>query len=422
MSALATLDALTPKLNLREPEIPADLAGSPRRARVWFLLSGLFAVLGLSGALAAGIVPRIEREQQLRASAAEASTKMPRVTVVRAQAMSSTEERVLPGNALPLLEAALYPRATGYIKSRLVDIGDRVQEGQLLAVIDAPDVDDQLAQAKADLAQTTANLAKAKAEAVYASSQEQRYRRMVLTNAVSQLDYEKTVQEAGVARAAVGAMEAAIKVNEANVQRLTDLQGFEKIIAPFPGVITARHVEQGDLVSANSTAVELFHLMRTDVLRVFVNVPQVFAGDVQVGQQAQIYRREDPRRSFTGTVTRTAEALDPATRTLLTEVQVPNPEGALQAGLYLQVKFQFQRRAPSVLVPAGALATRSNGPRLAILDEQGRVHYKTVQLGRDFGKEVEVVAGLDAGERVVVRPGDDLPEGTVVEMARPVAE
>jgi RND family efflux transporter MFP subunit len=316
---------------------------------------------------------------------------------------------------LPLLEAGLFPRATGYIKTRLVDIGDRVQAGQLLAVIDAPDIDDQLAQAKADLAQAKANLAKAKADETFASAEEQRYRRLVSSQAASQEEYQSKVQANGVAKAVVVAMQASIQVNEAAVQRFTDLQSFEKISAPFPGVITARNIDPGDLVSANSPARELFHVMRTDTLRVFVNVPQVFATGIQVGQEAAAYQRDNPSKQFAGKVTRTADALDPNTRTLLTEVQVPNPDNALRPGMYLQVKFVFRRVTPSIRIPAAAIVVR-NGPRLvAVLDAQHTVHYRDVQLGRDFGDEIEVLSGLSAGDTVVVHPGDDIPEGTAVE-------
>jgi RND family efflux transporter MFP subunit len=159
----------------------------------------------------------------------------------------------------------------------------------------------------------------------------------------------------------------------------------------------------------------MFHVVRVDTLRVFTNVPQQFSTDVKVGQKAVVYRREDPRRTFAGTITRTADALDQSTRTLLTEVQVPNPNGALRPGMYLQVQFFFERQSPTVLVPAAALAARTDGPRVAVLDAGDRVHYRTVQLGRDFGKETEVLFGIDAGETVVVNPSDELPDGTRVQ-------
>jgi RND family efflux transporter MFP subunit len=383
------------------------------------LAVGALAAVALGGALAAGFKPRLQQERALDASAAAASAAAPRVTVATARAAAPTTDQLLPGNTLPLLEAAIYPRATGYVKSRLVDIGDRVKEGQLLAVIDAPDLDDQLAQNQANLIQAKANLAKAKADEVYAKNQLDRYKDLLPTKSASQSEYEGVVAAYGVAQATVGAMEAAIKVNEATVQRLTDLTRFEKITAPFAGVITARHIDPGDLLSADSTNREIFHIMRTDIVRVFVNVPQAYSTGIEVGQTALVYRRNDPNKQYTGKVTRTADALDPNTRTLLTEIQVPNPNNELRPGMYLQVKFLMHRTVVPVIIPGAALATRKEGPRVGVLDDQHRVHYRQVQLGRDFGAEIEVIAGLKAGDSVVVHAGDDIPEGTVVEAVAP---
>jgi RND family efflux transporter MFP subunit len=369
------------------------------------------ALVVLGGALAVGAVPRLRQERALDAAAAEAASRPPRVDVALARRAPAGSERVLPGNARPLLEASLYARATGYIKTRRVDIGDHVTQGQLLAEIAAPDVDDQLAQARANLAQARANLRLAEANAGLARITLSRDLATGDATSRQQIDQDRATVDTTAAQ--VQASRASIRVNQAAVQRFKDLQGFQKIMAPFAGVITARNIDPGDLISADSpsSARELFHLMRTDVLRVLVDVPQVFATDLRVGQSATVYRREDPLTKFTGKVTRTANALDAATRTLRTEVQVPNPVGALRPGMYLQVKFLFDRQVVPVRVPSAALATRARGPRVAVLDGRQRVHYREVKLGRDFGAEVEVVAGLKPGERVVVHPGDDLPEG-----------
>jgi RND family efflux transporter MFP subunit len=217
--------------------------------------------------------------------------------------------------------------------------------------------------------------------------------------------------------AQVESARASIQVNQATVQQYTDLQSFQKIVAPFSGVITARHVDPGALVTADnpSETREIFHLMQTDPLRVFVNVPQVYATTVAPGQEAVVYRQEDPLRQFSGQVTRTAKALDPNTRTLLTQVDVPNPTDALQPGMYLRVKFVAARAATSVLIPSAALVTRNDGPEVALLDENKTVRYRKVQLGRDYGAEIEVTAGLSAGETIIVHPGDALAEGQGVE-------
>ncbi len=372
-------------------------------------------VVVLAGGLTVGTLPRLHQTRAVNAAAAEVSRARPRVTVAMARHVAPNAERLLPGNSLPLLEAGLYARTTGFLKRRLVDIGDRVHEGQLLAEISAPDVDDQLAQAKANADQAKANLALARANAELAKTTLERHVKSGFAVTPEQLDEDRAKVKTTAAQ--VEATQASIDVNQSLVQRYTDLQGFQKIVAPFPGVITARNVDPGDLISADSasTTKEMFHLMRTDVLRVFVNVPQVFATGIKVGQDAIVYRRDDPQKQYAGKVTRTADALDPNTRTLLTEVQVPNPDNALRPGMYLQVKFVFDRGVMPILIPAAALATRSDGPRLVVLDENHRVQYRAVQLGRDYGAEIEVIAGMNAGETVVVHPGDDIPAGTAVE-------
>jgi len=394
-------------------------AGGQRRhgSGLRILGFGTLVATALTAALAAGTAPRLRQEQQLAAATAAAAAARPLVTVAVAERMAANAERVLPGNTLPLLEASIYARTNGYLKSRRVDIGDRVAQGRLLAEIAAPDIDAQLAQAKANLAQAQANLPLAEANNELARVTLARDIKAGAGTATSweQIDQDKA--QVKVTAAQVEAARASIQVNEAAVQRYTELQGFQKIIAPFPGVITARNVDAGDLISADTpnTTKELFHLMRTDVLRVFVNVPQVFATGIKVGESAAVYLRDDPAKQFPGKVTRTADVLDPNTRTLLTEVDVPNPDNVLRPGMYLQVKFIFERNVMPVMVPAAALATRSGAPRLAVLDDEQRVQYRTVQLGRDFGAEIAVIAGLNGGETIVVHPGDDIPEGTVVE-------
>jgi len=381
------------------------------------LAIGALVLVALTGALAAGTFPRLARERAVNAEAETVANSLLRVTVVAARPAAKQAERVLPGNALPLLDAALFARTNGYIKARYVDIGDRVKQGQLLAEITAPDIDAQFAQAQANFTLARANLPLAQANLELAQITLTRDLLAVAVKAVSQQQIDQDRATVKTNAASVEVAQASIQVNEAAVQRFTELQGFQKITAPFQGVITARNIDPGDLVSADTpnTTKELFHVMRTDVLRVFVNVPQVFATGVQVGQSAVVYQRDNPLQPFPGKVTRTADALDANTRTLLTEVQVPNPESALRPGMYLQVKFVFDRTALPVRIPAAALATRTGGPRVAVLDGQHRVRYRTVQTGRDYGAEIDVIAGLKAGDSVVVHPGDDIPEGTAVE-------
>ena len=391
--------------------------GLPRSSRLRALGIGLLAAAALAGALALGTLPRLHRELVASDAAAAVAAALPKVSVAVVERMTADAERVLPGNSLPLLEAAIYARTTGYLKSRHVDIGDRVAQGTLLAEIAAPDIDAQLAQARANLAQAKANLPLAEANAELAKKTLARDMEAGPGRATSWAQIDQDRAQVKVTAAQVEAARASIQVNEAAVQRFVELQGFQKITAPFPGVITARNIDAGDLISADapSSTRELFHLMRTDVLRVFVNVPQIYATGITIGQTASVYLREDPARQYAGKVTRTAEALDPNTRTLLTEVEVPNPENALRPGMYLQVKLVFDHNVMPVIIPAAALATRSGGPRVAVLDGQMHVHYRTVQLGRDFGAEIAVLGGLKPGETVVIHPGDDIPEGTAVE-------
>ena len=403
-----TVEKLGPVLTQAESE-------SRRWAGRRVLVIVVLAVIALGGALAAGALPRLRQEKQMDAAATQAAAQPPMVTVVAAQRVAAAAERVLPGHTLPLLEAALYARATGFIQLRLVDIGDRVAEGQLLAEIATPEIDAQLDQARATLLQTRATVLRNEADEALAAANLARANRLSPVQGIAQQELDTNVSQAKAARATTAASKATLKVNEAEIERLQALQSFQKVTAPFAGVITARNVDPGALVTADSTTRELFHLMRTDVLRVFVNVPQVFSTGVKVGQKAVVYRRESPSKEFKGKVTRTADALDPNTRTLVTEVQIPNPDNALRPGMYLQVKFVFDRGVERVLIPAAALATRIKGPRVAVLDDQHRVHYRAVELGRDHGAQIEVIAGLKPGETVVVHPGDDLPEGTVVQ-------
>jgi RND family efflux transporter MFP subunit len=384
---------------------------------LWPWLIGITAVIALGGALVAGTLPRLRRQHELQEAAHEVAIALPRVTVVTTKYANAATERVLPGNCHPLLEAAIFARTTGYLKSRRVDIGDHVKEGDVLAEIATPEVDAQLEQARATLLLTRANLVRDKATESLAEIELNRSRNLLARQAAPQQEYDTYFAQSKVASANVKATESTIQVYQANIQRLETLQSFQKVIAPFSGVITARNIDPGDLVSADSptSSREMYHLVQMDTLRVFVNVPQVFSTDVKVGQKAIVYRREDPKRTFVGTITRTADALDLSTRTLLTEVQVSNEGMALRPGMYLQVKFLFERQVPTVLIPAAALATRSDGPRLAVMDQQHHVHYQKVQLGRDFGIETEVLTGVEAGQTVVIHPGDDLPDGTQVE-------
>lgn len=407
-----------PPMDEFPPSASADEPSRPWRTRSVAAL-GIVLTFGLFTALAAATVPRIRNQRALDAAAAAQADALPRMTVATVKNTAVETDRELPGNAAAFLTTAVYGRTNGYLKTRLVDIGDRVHAGQLLGEIAAPELDAQLEEAKATLLQSKANLLKLQAEATYAKAEEGRYRPLLARGATTKESYEQKLAAWKMADAAVAAMEATIKVNEADIQRLSALQSFEKLTAPFNAVVTARNVDPGDLITADnpSTERQLFRVAQIDTLRVFVDVPQVFSTDIKPGQTALLHRREDPAHQYTGKVTRTANALDPNTRTLRTEVDVPNPTGALLPGMYLQVKFVFNRENPPVVIPTAAVVVRTGGPKVALLDARDTVHYRDVKLGRDFGTDVEVLTGLRSGERVVVYPGDDLPEGKPIQPA-----
>jgi RND family efflux transporter MFP subunit len=374
----------------------------------------------LVGMGVAGTLPRLRREHGLKTAASEAASTPPAVSVVVARQAPADRERLLPGNSLPLFETTIYARTNGYLKRRLVDIGDRVETGDLLAEIETPEVDDQLDQARATLAQTTANLERDKANKEFADVELERVTRLRKQGSISHEEHDRQVAATKVAAATVQATEATIKLNEADVQRLTDLKSFEKISAPFRGIITLRNYDAGSLMVAdNRTMLPMFRLAQIDTLRVMVAVPQVYSTEIHVDQAATVFRREDPQRQFAGKVTRMANALDPNTRTMLTEVQVANPDGALLPGMYLQVKFVTTKQALRILIPAAALVTGAEGVTVPVVDDQSVVHYNKVELGHDFGAEVEVTAGLKGGETIVVHPGDTISEGTLVQTVSP---
>ena len=395
-----------------------DLAfeSKPWKTR-WVASLGVLGSILLAGLFIAATAPRIRNQHELAEAATTQTNARPRLTAVTVRSGSPNMERELPGNAQAYLDATIYGRTAGYLKRLAVDIGDPVKAGQFMAEIATPEVDAQLLEAKATLLQSKANLLKLQADETFAKSEEGRYRPLVKRGAVTQEAYEQKLTTWQSAAATVAAMQATIKVNEADIQRLSALQSFETLTAPFNGVVTARNVDPGDLVTADNPSTErmLFRVAQIDPLRVYVDVPQVFSTDVKQGQTAILYRREDPSRQFTGTVTRTANALDTNTRTLRTEVDVPNRKGELLPGMYLQVRFIFDRGVVPMMIPTAAVIVRTAGAKVAVLDEHDAVHYRDVKLGRDFGSEVETLSGVRAGERVIVYPGDDLPEGTVVD-------
>lgn len=414
------MNATAPQPTHADPDRVEEPPARPSFFRLIALAVLALAALGALGV--AGVRARHRQEADRTGSAEATRTDRPRVLVVTAERAAPKVEQVLPGTAYPLRETAVYARTSGYLRKWYVDIGDEVTEGQLLAEIDTPEVDAQLLQARAALGESQATRDRNRASAELSRLNRDRIRQTYSGGAGSRQELDDAEANFKVASATVQLSEATIKASEANVRRLEDLQRFQKVTAPFAGVITARNYDPGALVVADSsTGREMFHLAQIDTLRVFADVPQTFATALRPGQPAPVSRRELPGREFAASVARTTQSVNVQTRTLRVEVDVPNRDRALLPGMYLQVRFQLDNPGNVVRVPGAAVVVRAEGPKVALVDAAGAVSYRPVKLGRDYGQVVEVTEGLSGGERVVVRPGDDLADGTLVEPTAPGA-
>src|SRR5437899_11680009 len=312
------------------------------------------------------------------------------VNVATAKHDDNPKELILPGTFQAFNQTTIFPRSNGYVKSWKVDIGDNVQAGQLLAEIATPEVDQQLAQARAqeEIAKVTAD----------------RWRDLVEKKVVSKQEYDQN--------------EKAYEAAQANLQQLEKIQGFQQIVAPFTGKITARNIDIGTLVTAGTgnSGTPLFSMVQSDPLRVYVFVPQTNAASMREGLKAKILVQERPGQDFEGTVTRTAGALDPTSRTMQVEVQVPNHDGNLYAGMYGQVKFLLPDDNAPIVVPADAFVFRAQGPQVVTVTNDSRIHWQKISVGRDFGTQLEVLDGLAENAKVVINPNDDLVEGVQVQV------
>ena len=389
----------------REPTVSAERQRSPRGGRA--LLLGLAVMAGLLGlGIYSGVRGRSATDATLRRTTADASVLA--VTVVSPTPSAATQEIRLPGTTQAFTDAPIFARTSGYVKGWYFDIGAHVKQGQLLAEIETPEVDQQLEQARADLETARANLRQAQITA-------DRWRALLESDSVSR-------QETDQAVSALSAMKATADSNVANVRRLEQLQGFEKIYAPFEGVITARNVDIGVLINAgsNTSGRELFHMTAIHTLRVFVAVPEVYSRVASPGSTATLTLDEFPGRSFKGTLVRNANAIDLASRTLLVEVDVDNLHGELLPGAYVFVHLQLPKQIASVAVPANTLLFRAEGPQVAVIRD-GRAQLVPVTIGRDYGTTLEIVAGLQPTDQVIVAPSDSLVSGTRVRIAGPPA-
>jgi RND family efflux transporter MFP subunit len=379
-------------------ELEQQSQSSGSHSQLFKYLIGVVIVLVI-----AGVFTLAQRRSQYQALAKETETlAVPTVSVIHPTTESSQEDLVLPGNTQAYVESPIYARTNGYLKKWYRDIGSRVRQGEILADIDAPEVDQQLAQARADLntAQANAHLSEITAT---------RYEELIKTDGVSK-------QEVDNAAGDYAAKKATVASSEANLRRLEELESFKHIYAPFSGVITRRNVDIGTLINAGNggTSQQLFFLSQTDPIRVYVSVPEIYAPSIHSGLGAYLELTQYPGRKFQGKVVRTAEAIDPGTRTLLTEVDVPNKSDELLPGGYAQVHLAIKVDAARLQVPVNALLFRSEGLRAISIDTDHKIHLRPLIIGRDYGTALEVLQGLDAKDWIVLNPAESLEEGQQV--------
>jgi len=351
-----------------------------------------------------GIISRVHARSNLAKETAAATILQ--VTTLKPTQSSAFEDLVLPGSVQAFIEAPIYARTSGYLKSWNTDIGSPVKKGQLLAEIEAPEVDQQYSQAQADLGTAHAN-------SELALSTNERWKGLLATHSVSQQDADTKAGDAAAKRAAEESAGA-------NLRRLRDLESFKRVLAPFDGVVTQRNTDVGALITAGqNSGAALFRIADTSKLRIYVLVPEPYAAATVPGMEAELRFSEHTGKSFPAAVVRTANALDPALRTLQVELQVDNPHGELFPGSYAEVHFKVPGSSESLSVPANSLLFRAAGLQVAIVDADDHVRLKTIQPGRDFGKSIEVLSGIGANDNVVVNPPDSLTDGTAVQIAPP---
>ena len=373
-----------------QPNQPA-----PRSGRLALIV---VAVLLLAGAFT------IARRVTERGALAKETEKLaiPTVGVTRPSTEPASDQLVLPAQLQPYVESAIFARTNGYLLRWSRDIGSHVSKGELLAEIDTPEIDQELLQAKAARQQTEAQLQLAKSTA-------ERWTNLRKTDSVSQQEADQQVSAYAQAQANFAAADA-------NVRRLQQLESFKRVYSPIAGVITRRNTDVGALITTGSTGQgrELFDVAQFDPLRVFVSVPQMNAPSIRAGLPAYIELREYPGQKFNGKVVRTADAIDPATRTLLTEIELPNPAGRLLPGSYAEVHFAVPIQTTRMSVPVNTILFRPEGPRVAVVSGDHKVHLKPITIGRDFGTKVEILEGLDANDQIVLNPADSLEDGQEV--------
>jgi len=379
-----------------------DVRRRPRPHRGWLGLA--ITLIAVAALLGSGIWSRVRARTALKVETAQVA--LTAVSVVSPKQTAPAEEIILPGNVQPFITSPIYARTNGYLRKWYADIGAHVKQGQLLAVIETPEVDQQLEQSLSNLNTAKANLA-------LAEITKNRYQGLLKSNAVAQQDADNAV-------GTYNANKAIVEANQANVKQLQALQSFEKIYAPFDGVITARNTDIGDLINSGSSGgvkTDLFHIAQPGKLRVYVNVPEEYSQGIKVGMTADLNLAEFPGRNFQGKLVRTAEAINMTTRTLLIEVDVDNPTGTLLTGSYAEVHLAVPTQASTLLLPVNALLFRSEGLRVGIVRD-GKVVLTAVTPGHDFGNQIEIVSGLKPDDQVIVNPPDSIVNGQQVQIVQ----
>ena len=385
-----------------EIERPPDLPPAPT-GRAKILVGAVLLVL-----LTAGTVTFLARKGETDALAKETdAAAIPTVAVVQPTTEPGDDQLVLPGNLQAFIESPIFARTNGYLLRWNKDMGSKVEKGELLASIDTPEVDQELSQARASREQIKAALGLAKISA-------DRWANLRKSDSVSQQEADQ--QASGYTQA-----QANLAAGDANVRRLEQLESFKNVYAPFSGVLTRRNVDPGALINsgAQATGKELFDIARVDPLRVYVSVPQSYATSMKVGVKAVVTLQEFPGQKFTGTVVRTADAIDMSTRTLNTEVDVPNKDGKLLPGSFGQVHFAVGNSVPRITIPVNAMLFRAEGPQAAVVGQDNKVQLRTIAIGRDFGNTIEIVGGLEPSDRIIINPSDSLENGQQVRVAPP---
>jgi len=417
----------------REPIVVLPPTHPPSKARtLHVVLLLLVAVVIVAGVVFWGINARIQTAAAVKETTRELA--IPAVAIIHPKPGALKNEVVLPGNIQAFTDSPIYARSSGYLKQWNVDIGGHVKAGQVLATIEAPELDQQVRQAKASIQQTQASLdqaianeAQGKANEELARVTAQRWQNLVAKGAVSrqendqyQAQYQAQVANLNALEQAIAAARSNIAVAEANLGRLQEMQGYEIVKAPFDGIVTARNIDVGALINAGNggPAQELFHLAATDKLRVYVNVPQADSRAAAPGLKSYLTLSEFPGRKFQGELVRTAGAIDAATRTLLTEVDVDNTSGELRPGAYAEVHLMIPEGSRSLILPVNTLIFRSEGLRVGVVRNGNRADLVPVILGKDFGNEVEVVSGIDENDLVIANPPDSLSSGAIVQVVQ----